>query len=49
MKAEVESVIATGRKIVKEGQALDPETLTLQLDQLKGLYNQVIIPINVCL
>nr|XP_027238839.1 dystrophin-like isoform X4 [Penaeus vannamei] len=41
VKAEVESVIATGRKIVKEGQALDPETLTLQLDQLKGLYNQL--------
>lgn len=41
IKAEVENVIATGRKIVKEGQSSDPDDLTLQLDQLKALYNQV--------
>ncbi|KAG7153745.1 Utrophin-like [Homarus americanus] len=41
VKAEVESVIATGRKIVKEGQSADPDGLTLQLDQLKALYNKL--------
>ena len=41
IKAEVENVIATGRKIVKEGQSTDPAGLTQQLDQLKALYNQV--------
>ncbi|XP_071545204.1 uncharacterized protein [Panulirus ornatus] len=41
VKAEVENVIATGRKIVKEGQSSDPDDLTRQLDQLKALYNQL--------
>lgn len=41
MKSDVEGVIATGRRIVKEGLSVDPETLTLQLDQLKAMYNQV--------
>lgn len=41
IKAEVENVIATGRKIVKDGQSTDPDDLTQQLDQLKALYNQV--------
>ncbi|XP_069940660.1 microtubule-actin cross-linking factor 1 isoform X2 [Cherax quadricarinatus] len=41
VKSEVESVIATGRKIVKEGQSSDPDGLTLQLDQLKALYNKL--------
>lgn len=44
VKSEVESVIATGRKIVKEGQSSDPDGLTLQLDQLKALYNKVGVP-----
>ncbi|XP_069180920.1 LOW QUALITY PROTEIN: dystrophin [Procambarus clarkii] len=41
VKSEVENVIATGRKIVKEGQSTDPDGLTLQLDQLKALYNKL--------
>ncbi|XP_066986161.1 dystrophin, isoforms A/C/F/G/H-like isoform X25 [Macrobrachium rosenbergii] len=41
IKAEVENVIATGRKIVKDGQSTDPDGLTQQLDQLKALYNQL--------
>lgn len=41
VKGEVEEVIATGRKMVKEGQYSDPDTLTTRLDQLKALYNQV--------
>ncbi|KAK7068113.1 hypothetical protein SK128_001327 [Halocaridina rubra] len=41
IKAEVENVIATGRKIVKDGQSSDPDDLTSQLDQLKALYNQL--------
>lgn len=41
VKGEVENVISTGRKIVKEGQCADPDDLTQQLDQLKALYNQV--------
>lgn len=42
VKGEVEEVIATGRKMVKEGQCTDPDTLTTRLDQLKALYNQVL-------
>ncbi|XP_076057389.1 dystrophin-like, partial [Oratosquilla oratoria] len=41
VKGEVESVIATGRKIVKENQTSNPEGLTQQLDQLKALYNEL--------
>ena len=41
MKPEVETIISTGRRIVKESMTIDPETLTQQLDQLKALYNEV--------
>ncbi|CAL4069884.1 unnamed protein product, partial [Meganyctiphanes norvegica] len=41
VKGEVESVIATGRKIVKDGQSTNPDELTKQLDDLKALYNQL--------
>ncbi|RXG53832.1 Dystrophin, partial [Armadillidium vulgare] len=41
LKSNVEEVISTGRKIVKEGITADPESLTLQLDQLKAFYNQL--------
>ena len=41
VKGEVESVIATGRKIVKEEQTIHPDELTTELDHLKALYNQL--------
>ena len=41
VKGEVESVISTGRKIVREEQTMHPDKLTTELDHLKALYNQL--------
>jgi hypothetical protein len=42
IKAEVESIIKTGRKMVQENLPADPVTLSSKLDSLKELYNKVL-------
>ncbi|RZF36538.1 hypothetical protein LSTR_LSTR016485 [Laodelphax striatellus] len=41
IKAEVENVIKTGRKLVEEGSVSDPAMYTARLDSLKQLYNKL--------
>ncbi|KAG8234831.1 hypothetical protein J437_LFUL015546, partial [Ladona fulva] len=41
IKKEVESIIASGRKIVEEKKTVDPEGLNDRLDMLKELYNRL--------
>lgn len=41
LKAEVENIIKSGRKMVEDNLIPDGEQYTIQLDQLKHLYNKV--------
>ncbi|XP_059471691.1 dystrophin, isoforms A/C/F/G/H isoform X3 [Neocloeon triangulifer] len=41
IKAEVESIIKTGRKVVQENASPDPVALSCRLDNLKELYNKL--------